>query len=219
MCTPRATIKLVTANSPENKAWALASSTCLIQRSTKIWGSSRPRREKMFPFRFSASLSQMARKSSAAGQGGRSRGDNSTLDSIGAYSGPSLSFPLTFVLTPIEAHHIQKALSKVGLAKKPQCEISTTNPPTPTPSYPSTPVSGLAPKNSPFQSLSSINDSLDQSTSQQNVKPSLSLALQNAFNDDVLPLASRSALRAFLLGWFVNYTMDTLVPTVMQRKT
>lgn len=161
----------------------------------------------------------MARKSSTAGQGQRPRGDS---DPNSAYAGPYLSYPLTYVLTPFEAHRLQKALSKVGLAKSPQREISNTNPPTPTPSYPSTPVSGLAPRNSPFQPFSSINESSlssQSTTGQQEVKPALGLALQNAFNDDVLPLASRTALRAYMLGWFINYAMETLVPTIMRRKT
>lgn len=159
----------------------------------------------------------MARKASLVG-GQRPRGSSGGSDSSGSEAGPSLSKPLTYLVTPLEAYRVQSALSKAGLAKAPQGDIdpSFTNPPTPIPSYPSTPVSGLPPKNSPFTPFSSIP--VEESAHPTDAKPTLHTALKNVFHDDVLPLSTRTALRAFVLGWFVNYTFQTVIPTVMRRR-
>jgi hypothetical protein len=164
----------------------------------------------------------MSRKSSVAFQG-RTRGDSGSSDGSPPYSGPALSYPLTFVLTPVEAHKVQVALSKVGLAESPKRDITVSALPTPPPSYPSTPVSGLAPRNSPFQPFSTISDSTSTASNAaeppRDARPHLRLALLNAFHDDVLPKSSRSALRAFFAGLMVNYTMKSLIPLAMRRNT
>jgi hypothetical protein len=159
---------------------------------------------------------EMPRKASISSQG-RSRGDSGASDASASYSGPALSYPVTFLVTPVEAHKLQVALSKLGLASTPQKEITITNPPTPLPSYPNTPVSGLGPKGSFFQPFSTISES--SAATQQDIKPRLRIALQNAFHDDVLPKSSRSALRAFLAGWMVNYTLKAIAPALMKRNT
>lgn len=163
----------------------------------------------------------MARKQSNAASPtqARRRGSSGGSDmSISEKEKASLAFPLNFIVTPLEAIRIQAILFKIGLATKPARSIRPpTNPPTPIPSYPSTPVSGAPPRNGLY-GFSSISEAIDQAALKQNVKPSLKTALGMLYHDDVLPLSSRSALRAFLAGWSINYILQVALPTMMRRK-
>lgn len=137
---------------------------------------------------------------------------------------PPLALPLTFVVTPAEAHHLRTLASKVGLAKPPPpvySSAASTNPPTPTASYPSTPTSGSGYRGSPFVAAftAAFEEKDKTKDSKTEEPPKLSVALDNALQDDVLPLASRAAIRSFLAGYIISTLLESLLPGLLRRKT
>lgn len=136
-----------------------------------------------------------------------------------------MSYPLTFLVTPKEAHAIQARLSRLGLAAPPPPlrlrSNSSTNPPTPTPSYPSTPSSTVPKGASPFVPMTAISSTSndDEAAKDKPATPSMQVALANAFEDDVLPLTTRTTLRSFLLGYSIQTALYAILPGLLRRKT
>lgn len=132
-----------------------------------------------------------------------------------------LSYPLTFAVTANEARSIQLILAKFGFAHPPpplrSRSNSATNPPTPSASYPSTPSSAFPKGASPFVPMTALTSS-GKDVAQQS-QPSVRTAIVNAFEDDVLPLTTRTSLRSFIMGYFIQSALQAILPGLLRRKS
>lgn len=133
-----------------------------------------------------------------------------------------LSYPLSFAVTANEARSIQVVLAKLGFARPPpplrSRSNSSTNPPTPSASYPSTPSSGLPRGASPFVPMTALT-SIGNDDAIKQPEPNVQTAIANAFEDDVLPLTTRTSLRSFMIGYFIQSALQAILPGLLRRKS
>jgi len=124
-------------------------------------------------------------------------------------------FLLSLLATPTERIALQKKLSYLKLVSPPQYDpasTSSTAPGTPFQSNPSTPLTGAG----PLSFTEAKPPSVLAKEVQRNLPPLASKAAW--FHDDAIPLTTRTATRAFLLGYTLNSALETLLPAILGKK-
>lgn len=134
-------------------------------------------------------------------------------------------FLLSFLVTPSERIAIHKQLSRLNLISPPQFDPSnstgSTAPNTPFQSNPSTPLASGGPLSFTEAKPTNNTTTTSQISSlarelQKDLPPLNSKAAW--FNDNAVPLTTRTAIRAFLWGYSINTALETLLPALLKKK-
>lgn len=112
-------------------------------------------------------------------------------------------FWATFILTHAEARAARRALAQTRLIS---ASPSASAAQTPT-SLPATPVAPVPPR------IAALSQAIASEAADEG-REAASLWQQDA----ALPLTSRTATRAFLLGYLVHAALESLVPAILRKK-